>query len=94
MLNATYKKGRKDGEWILRVEGTPRPGSLVKVTTKAGDKKLELVGHVLWRGDGISLCSIQREASDKCRPGMDCPRCGSEPLDDDLGCWECGFSGK
>ena len=30
----------------------------------------------------------------KYRKGQDCPCCGSEPLDAQLHCWECGFSGK
>jgi len=35
-----------------------------------------------------------RPAVRKYRKGQDCPCCGSEPLDAQLHCWECGFSGK
>lgn len=27
-------------------------------------------------------------------PGKDCPCCGSEPLNQDLYCWECGYRGS
>ena len=85
-------------------------GDRVTVSKKDGSRKEETVGAVLWSGDGVMLCSIQptqsrpayaapaasaaRPAVRKYRKGQDCPCCGSEPLDAQLHCWECGFSGK
>jgi hypothetical protein len=84
-------------------------GDRVTVSKRDGSKKEETVGAVLWSGDGVVLCSIEstgslrrdrpaapaaRPAVRKYRKGQDCPCCGSEPLDAQLHCWECGFSGK
>ena len=35
--------------------------------------------------------ATQRSSRDY--PGKLCPQCGSEPLDDALNCWECGYQG-
>lgn len=103
----TYTK-LNNGSWGLRVRGTAKVGQKLTVSKKDGTSKIETVSAVLWSGDGITLCAIaasvssvarsafstSKPATRKYRPGMDCPCCGSEPLNAQLHCWECGFSGK
>lgn len=57
----------KDGTWGIRISGTATAGSAVEITTKAGSRKVETVGRVLWTGDGVSLCSIAQGSGR--RPG-------------------------
>lgn len=55
---ATYTK-LQSGDWGLR--GTPSEltsGATVNVTTKAGQRKQETVGKVLWTGNGVSIATI------------------------------------
>jgi hypothetical protein len=84
----------KSGDWGVRCEGEVKPGQSVTVTKKDGSVKTEIIDAVLWSGDGKSLCSIKRRAAKKNYPGQMCPGCGSEPLDNNLSCWECGYSGE
>ena len=55
----------KDGSWGIRVEGDVRPGQMVEVSTKAGQKKREQADKVLWSGRDkftgkhMSLCTIR-----------------------------------
>lgn len=55
----------QDGSWGVRVVGTVNPGTTVKVQTKAGSTKTEVVSRVLWSGKDrfnpsvtVSLCRI------------------------------------
>ena len=60
MTRATYTK-LSDGSGGIRVRGgAPSAGSQIRVTKKAGTVKVETVDRVVWRGDGITLCSIRR----------------------------------
>lgn len=96
----TYTK-LKDETWGVRVQGTATVGQSVTVTKKDGSTKTETIKAVLWTGADktsgktISLCSVSQSSRGTRRlyPGMMCPGCGSEPLDNNLSCWECGFSG-
>jgi len=104
----TYTK-LKNGSWGLRVQGAAAKGDKVTVTKKDGSTKVETISAVLWSGEGVTLCAIAPSApssvagavrsafkkpnTGRLRPGMDCPCCGSEPLNARLHCWECGFTG-
>jgi hypothetical protein len=91
----TYTK-LKSGEWGLRVQGSVESGRRVTVTKKSGESKTEIVGKVIWSGNGISLCTIashRNNASRRDYQGKMCPVCDSEPLDASLRCWECGYHG-
>lgn len=99
---ATYTK-LQSGNWGIRLTGSesiPAPGDKVTVSKKDGTTKLEIVDKLVHQGDGYALCSIrqaaapQRASKRRCWPGMECPSCGSEPLNRALQCWECGFSGR
>ncbi len=99
---ATYTK-LNDGSWGIRVSGPVKVGDFLTVSKRDGSAKQETVKAVLWTKDSVSLCSVvptQRPVSQqkpsggrRCRPGQMCPRCDSEPLNGNLHCWECGFTG-
>ena len=61
--NATYTKLR-DGSWGIKVPGKAVPGQQVTVETRAGARKQEVVGIVMWTGADrfsggtASLCTI------------------------------------
>lgn len=57
-MTTTYTKLR-DGSWGLRVQGQATDGQQVVVAKKDGARKVETVGRVLWRGEGVTLCSIR-----------------------------------
>lgn len=59
MATATYTKLR-NGDWGVRVQGTIGPGMEVIVTTRSGKTRRETVRKVLWRGNGICICTIDR----------------------------------
>lgn len=60
MTRATYVK-LQDGNWGIRVKGgAPAPGAQIRVMKKMGTVKVETVDRVVWRGDGVALCSIRR----------------------------------
>jgi hypothetical protein len=95
---ATYAK-LSNGSWGVRIVGKVSLGGAIEVAKKDGTKKVEYVTRLVWAKDDISLCEIAPSASparitSKCRCGQMCPRCGSEPLNAKLHCWECGFTGK
>lgn len=93
-MKATYTK-LKSGDWGLRVEGGDvKAGQSITVTKKDGDTKTETVAGVLWTGNGVQLCSIKPKQRRGDYPGKMCPVCGSEPLDEKLECWECGYKGE
>lgn len=102
----TYRK-TKQGEWVAFGPTSEVSAECsVCVTKKSGERKTEFVVRVgrtfdvkgvphcygyLQRGSG-SPRSYRRSAKDW--PGKECPRCGSEPLNGDLYCWECGYQGS
>ena len=60
-ITATYKQ-LKNGAWGIRVGGIVLAGETITVTKRDGSSKVETVGRVLWTGEGISICTIQRSA--------------------------------
>jgi hypothetical protein len=57
-MSATYSK-LNTGDWGVRiVGGKPNEGERVTVTKKDGTAKAEIVGRVLWSGQGVYLCTI------------------------------------
>ena len=92
----TYTKLR-DGSWGLRVVGEDvRENQRVEVTKKDGSRKHEIVGRRLFAIEGGGIYTIKQAARKPNRdwPGKICPACGSEPLDRNLHCWECGYTGR
>lgn len=93
--DATFTKLR-DGTWGLRVPGIAREGQSIRVKKKGGEVKTETVGRVLWKGDGISLCTIGTQSSQSTprrrRPGgrYECDECG-EIVNPGSECWETGM---
>lgn len=74
MTRATYTKLR-DGSWGIRVKGgAPAPGAQIRVKKKAGTVKVETIDQVVWRGDGITLCSIRRSGRSAGESGR-CAEC-------------------
>lgn len=90
-MHVTYTK-LKSGAWGIRVsDGTVVKGQTVTVQKKSGDTRRETVTKVLWTDSQVTLCAIEQRR--RMHPGMDCPGCGCEPLNEELYCWECGFQG-
>jgi len=99
----TYAK-LQTGNWGIRLTGSesiPAPGQSINVSKRDGTTKTEIIDRVIHQGEGYALCSIRQSAAPqrstgkrRCYPGMECPSCGSEPLNRALQCWECGFSGR
>lgn len=84
MPNNTYAKLRS-GDWGVRASVPVEPGAVVQVTKQSGEVKDEIIDKVLWRGEGIALCSI-RQRPRKHAGGCACteegccrPRCHCEP---------------
>lgn len=61
---ASYAKLR-DGSWGIRVQGAAAPGETITVTKRSGETKQETVARVLWSGNGVSLCSIERDGGSR-----------------------------
>jgi len=51
----------RSGDWGLRVSGSPKAGQTVDAVCKNGEMKTMIIGRVLWEGDGIALCTIDRK---------------------------------
>jgi hypothetical protein len=82
-------------------------GTTVTVTKSDGTRSVETVGSVVWVGDDkdagghkVALTTLVTKRGSGTTspkrdwPGKDCPTCGSEPLDRNLHCWECGYTGR
>lgn len=104
-MQATFTK-LKDGRWGLRVVFSPPEfiagGSTVTAVRRDGTSECQTIGTVVWIGDDrdqpgrkVALATIAARPRPvrAYRPGQDCPGCHSEPLDEKLHCWECGFTG-
>lgn len=87
MADITFTKLRT-GDWGLRVtgRGDVAPGDTVAVTKRSGQTELKTVGRVIWRGDGVVLCSIANGGGTPRRQQsrQQSRRC------DDTRCRECG----
>lgn len=59
---ATYTKLRS-GAWGIRVPGRAYVGQTYTVQKRNGARVIETVRAVVWRGNGISLCSITPTAA-------------------------------
>jgi hypothetical protein len=96
-ITATYKQ-LKNGAWGMRVKGIVLAGEQITVTKKDGSSKVETIGRVLWTGEGISICTIQRAATGSRgytghRNGRryECDECGElVTAGDRSACWETG----
>lgn len=80
---ATYSKLR-DGSWGIRVIGSAIPGDRIYVTKKSGEGRYETVAAVLWCGDGVNVCAIERDGPEPDTrgsrdPHTPCPKCGYSP---------------
>lgn len=58
----TYTKLR-DGSWGIRSTRPLSPGDLIEVVKKSGERKIEQVRRVIWKGDGVWLASIETRRS-------------------------------
>lgn len=67
-MQATFTKLRS-GDWGIRVEGSPpAQGASISVAKRDGSRDVVVVDRVLWSGDGIALCAIQRRGRAARRP--------------------------
>jgi hypothetical protein len=85
-MTTTYTKLR-DGSWGLRADGGTRltVGAAVTVAKRDGTTKQEVVGKILWSGDGITLATIAPSASDDSSSNAPARKGGNN-----RGCPECG----
>jgi hypothetical protein len=61
-MQATYTK-LKNGDWGVRVPTeSVSDGQSVVVAKKSGETKTEIIARVLWRGNGVALCAIEKGA--------------------------------
>ena len=97
MLVTTYTQLR-DGSWGLRVQGFAAPGEELRVSKKSGETKTEIVGRVIWTGNGVSLCTIASSSGSARRAngggrsrgkwsGCSCGSLENQPRASD--CWNC-----
>lgn len=78
----TYKKLR-NGDWgIVGPENMIAQGAVVDVHKASGEVKTEVVGRVIWTGNGVSIASIVKQSRSYSR-GDGGPR-GDRP------CYMCG----
>lgn len=98
---ASYRK-TKAGEWVVfGAVDEIIAGEAVQVCTKRGDVKTETVVRTGQPFDvnGTShvygyIAQRKPQSRRKDYPGMECPACESEPLNNQLECWECGYQGR
>ena len=85
-MSATYTK-LQSGEWGVKINGPHPVGHkmTVHVLKKSGEKKSESV-KVIWSGNGISLCAVERSQQytpytggrgKDCKTGGNCSSFGS-----------------
>ena len=63
----------KSGEWGVRIAGnvTPTQDAIVTITRNDGESSVEMVDSVVWKGEGVTLCTLQDRQTDK----FECPTC-------------------
>jgi len=88
----------KDGIWDNRLRCWLAPSQAV--AEELGGVRKEgkhgvyyMIGKSKFEREGGNPQSPPQKAGPTATPGMDCPACGSEPLDKNLYCWECGYRG-
>lgn len=78
-------------------------GTEVTVTTKSGQTRKVTVGKVSkpfearfgpHLGKPVAIATVVSSSHGRDYPGKNCPCCGSEDLDNNLSCWECGYMGS
>lgn len=83
MANASYTKLRS-GEWGVRVQGNAKAGETITVAKKSGETKSERIAKIVWSGNGVTLCAIERSeaprsssgsSSHRVRSGGSCREC-------------------
>ena len=58
-MQASWTK-LKSGAWGIKTRGdAPKPGEAVTVTKANGETRTVTVARVIWRGEGVALCSIE-----------------------------------
>ena len=83
MTSANSYIKMKDGSWGVRISsGNVKPGSSWLVTKKSGGTASEKVDKVVWKGGGVSLCTICAKAKAAHASGT-CTVCGGR-----LSAWE------
>ena len=76
MTSANSYIKMKDGSWGVRISsGNVKPGSSWLVTKKSGGAATEKVDKVVWKGGGVSLCTICAKAKAAHASGT-CTVCG------------------
>lgn len=56
-IPATWAK-LNDGTWGAKVQGSARRGDMLVIRNRSGETKHRVVAHVLYSGNGISLCKL------------------------------------
>lgn len=92
MNKISYTK-LNNGHWGVRIEvvDAVKTNQEIKVTTKAGEVRTETLDDLIWKGGAVQIWSVKVKDD---YVGKMCPQCGSEPLDANLECWECGYKGS
>lgn len=74
-VSATYTKLRS-GDWGIRATSEVKPGQVVEVTTKAGERRRETIGQIVWSGNGVWLCTKGNGGSEQRSNRPVCAACG------------------
>jgi hypothetical protein len=82
----SYTKLR-DGSWGVRGSEVAE-GATIEVKKQSGEVKMETVGRVLWKGDGVAIGTIARQAT------APQPRAQAKADRGDPSCWECRRLGR
>jgi hypothetical protein len=52
----------RNGSWGIKVTGATTPGARHHVVAKSGKTWTATVAHVVWSGDGVSICATAEPA--------------------------------
>lgn len=76
----------RSGDWGIRATQPVKAGDTVTVSKKDGTSKSERIRRVIWQGNGVFLCAIDRDSRSRhttsddqcpCNHGREC-RCGTD----------------